>query len=237
MLSLKNPQRQRLGIGVWVNPQGLALSQTAAGPDAASPAHPECYWQASATTQVDQHALPDPQLLKVARQRSGFRGTHAAMALPLKKIQRFSINIASGLSHRQMQSQIQAQLASLLQWPLSDTLWDYQLVQGTQTNPLPQASANRPAWLNAALQAQPSQHADVLAMPRQWAQDCEQWCSKAGLKLVRLEPDWQASLRWQTHLQTSPVAVLQETAMTASGFLNAEELAALYGLALGVLNA
>ena len=237
MLSLRNPQRQRLGIGVWIHPQGLALSQTAAGTDAASPGHPACYWQAACATDDFENALPDPHLLKTARQRSGFRGTHAAMALPLNKLQRFSISIASGLSHRQMQAQIQEQLAPLLLWPLSDTLWDYQLMQHPPANPLPQASATRPAWLNAALQAQPSQHADVLAMPRQWAQHCEQWCSKAGLKLVRLEPDWQASLRWQTHVQTSPVAVLQETAMTASGFLNTEELAALYGLALGVLNA
>ncbi|NDC40458.1 MAG: hypothetical protein EBZ77_02750, partial [Chitinophagia bacterium] len=44
-------------------------------------------------------------------------------------------------------------------------------------------------------------HIEVLAMPRDWATQCEQWCSQAGLQLVRLEPPWQASLRWQTYAQ------------------------------------
>jgi len=235
MLSLRNPQRQPLGLGVWVNPLGLALSQTANGADTATPGFPECYWQAVPSTQTPSPFLPDAQVLRIARQRSGFRGTHAAMALPAEQLQRFSFSLPQGLSHSQVQAHIQAQLAPLLPWPLSDALWDYQLLQGPQTNPSPLASANRPAWLNAALQAQPSQHADVLAMPKQWAHDCEQWCSKAGLKLVRLEPTWQASLRWQSHVQNSPVAVLQETALPVSAPLSQEELAVLYGLALGVV--
>lgn len=235
MLSLRNPQRQRLGLGVWVNPHGLALSQTVNGADTPTPSYPECFWQAVPSTHTLHSPWPDPQVLRIARQRSGFRGTHAAMALPTEQLQRFSFSLPHGLSHSQVQTHIQTQLAPLLPWPLSDTLWDYQLLHGPQTNQSPHASANRPAWLNAALQAQPSQHADVLAMPKQWAHDCEQWCSKAGLKLVRLEPTWQASLRWQSHVQSSPVAVLQETALPLSFHLSQEELAVLYGLALGVV--
>jgi hypothetical protein len=235
MLNLRNPQRQRFGLGIWVKQQGFALSQTANGLETSTPRYPECYWQPLAPT--ENRTLPDAQWLRAARQRSGFRGTHTAMALPPDRLQRFSFSIPHGLSHRQMQGHIQEQLAPVLPWKLSETLWDYQLVQGRQTNQTPQAASNRPAWLHAALQAQPAQHADVLAMPKQYANECEQWCGRAGLKLVRLEPEWQASMRWQAHLQSSAVAVLQETAMAASSHLSQEELAALFGLALGVLSA
>ncbi len=234
MLKLRHSQQQRHGLGVWVNRQGLALSQTAHGADACS-RHPSCYWQAVPGSNTNERPWPDPQLLRVAKQRSGFQGLYAAMALPPDQLLRFSFAIPHGLNQRQTHGRIQDQLAPLLPWSLADTLWDYQVIQGAKSDPTQVHTINRPAWLNAALQAQPAQHADVIAMPKHYAHECEQWCSKGGLKLVKLEPVWQASMRWQLHIQSSPVGVLQETALAEPSSLTTEELATLYGLALGVV--
>jgi len=76
----------------------------------------------------------------------------------------------------------------------------------------------------------------VLAVPKAWAQACEHWCRQAGLRLVRLEPDWQASMRWQRFVQNSTAAVLQEPPPEAAGKLSDNEWAVLGGLALGVFN-
>jgi hypothetical protein len=52
--------------------------------------------------------------------------------------------------------------------------------------------------------------------------------------LVKLEPEWQASMRWQTVVQNSSVAVLQEPPCEAADALTNSEWAVLCGLALGV---
>jgi hypothetical protein len=85
------------------------------------------------------------------------------------------------------------------------------------------------------MQAQPAWQAEVLALPKSWAQACEQWCRQAGLRLVRLEPEWQASMRWQQFVQNSKAAVLQEPPVEASDMLNENEWAVLGGLSLGVV--
>jgi hypothetical protein len=53
------------------------------------------------------------------------------------------------------------------------------------------------------------------------------------LRLVRLEPEWQASMRWQQFVQNSKAAVLQEPPVEAADMLSENEWAVLGGLALG----
>jgi hypothetical protein len=158
------------------------------------------------------------------------------MALPQDKLMRFTFPLSPGMGTRQLQAHLQAQLVPALPWPISEVLWDYQLNASHDTAMIDPAPANRPAWLNAALQAQPSLQAEVLAVPKAWAQACEHWCRQAGLRLVRLEPDWQASMRWQRFVQNSTAAVLQEPPPEAAGKLSDNEWAVLGGLALGVFN-
>ena len=129
MLSLRHFQQQRYGLGVWVNRHGLALSQTANGTVACS-RHPACYWQTVPAPNANGRVWPDPQLLRAARQRSGFQGLYAAMALPPEQLLRFSFTVPHGLSQRQTHVRIQEQLVPLLPWSLADTLWDYQIMQG-----------------------------------------------------------------------------------------------------------
>ena len=73
-------------------------------------------------------------------------------------------------------------------------------------------------------------------MPRAWAGQCEQWSQLAGLQLVRLEPDWQASQRWQTYLSLSLGAQCQEPPAVYDTGMSQTDQAVACGLALGVVN-
>jgi hypothetical protein len=224
-------------LGILFNQHGLALAQSPVVSHT-QPIHSSWHWQT-----FSSHALsactsewPEPHCLRWARQRSGFVAQTVGMALPQDKLMRFTFPLSPGMGTRQLQAHLQAQLVPALPWPISEVLWDYQLNASHDTAMIDPAPANRPAWLNAALQAQPSLQAEVLAVPKAWAQACEHWCRQAGLRLVRLEPEWQASMRWQRFVQNSTVAVLQEPPPEAAGKLSDNEWAVLGGLALGVFN-
>ena len=81
------------------------------------------------------------------------------------------------------------------------------------------------------MQTQSTLTADVLVITRAWVNTCEQWCRAAGLQLVRLEPPWQASTRWQLFSQqhNSPAAE------TLTDVLSIQQQAVLGGLALGAV--
>ena len=229
--------RQPIGLGILFNQHGLALAQSPVVSHT-QPIHSSWHWQT-----FSSHALsactsewPEPHCLRWARQRSGFVAQTVGMALPQDKLMRFTFPLSPGMGTRQLQAHLQAQLVPALPWPISEVLWDYQLNASQDTAMIDPAPANRPAWLNAALQAQPSLQAEVLAVPKAWAQACEHWCRQAGLRLVRLEPEWQASMRWQRFVQNSTVAVLQEPPPEAAGKLSDNEWAVLGGLALGVFS-
>ena len=226
--------RQPLGLGILINQRGLALAQAPTYNDAKQ-SHPAWHWQAFSAHPLlsSTSEWPEPHCLRWARQRSGFSAQSVAMALPPDKLLRFTFNISSGMGPRQLQAHLQAQLAPLLPWPVHEALWDYQLSQPHDSAVTPATTAVRPAWLHAAMQAQPAWQAEVLALPKSWAQACEQWCRQAGLRLVRLEPEWQASMRWQQFVQNSKAAVLQEPPGEAADMLSENEWAVLGGLALG----
>jgi len=231
----KKRHRQSLGLGVIVNQRGIGLAQSPRAGDA-SHAYPAWHWQAFSAQDIPTLPTdwPDPHCLRWARQRSGFVAPSVAMALPPEQLMRFTFNVGSSMGPRQLQAHLQAQLAPALPWPISEALWDYQLTEPTHAMATHPLSAARPAWLNAALQAQPTWQAEVLAIRKTWAQSCEQWCRQAGLRLVKLEPEWQASMRWQAFVQNSTVAVLQEPPCEASDALTDNEWSVLGGLALGV---
>jgi len=229
--------RQPIGLGILFNQHGLGLAQ-APVVGHTQPIHSSWHWQTFSSHALSACASewPEPHCLRWVRQRSGFVAQTVGMALPQDKLMRFTFPLSPGMGTRQLQAHLQAQLVPALPWPISEVLWDYQLNASHDTAMIDPAPANRPAWLNAALQAQPSLQAEVLAVPKAWAQACEHWCRQAGLRLVRLEPDWQASMRWQRFVQNSTAAVLQEPPPEAAGKLSDNEWAVLGGLALGVFN-
>ena len=143
----------------------------------------------------------------------------------------------SGISQRQMRAALIEQLQDSLPWPLAECLWDFQVMSPVRTQPAAQLDTGRPAWMSQAMQEQAVQYIEVLAIPRDWATQCEQWCSQVGLQLVRLEPPWQASMRWQTYAQNHSVGLLQENPAFYQAGLSEEEQAVVGGLALGVVAA
>ena len=165
--------RRPIGLGILFNQHGLGLAQSPVVSHT-QPLHFSWYWQT-----FSSHAMlactsewPEPHCLRWARQRSGFVAQTVGMALPQDKLMRFIFPLSPGMGTRQLQSHLQAQLAPALPWPISEVLWDYQLNASHDTAVIDPAQANRPAWLNAALQAQPSLQAEVLAVPKAWAQAC-----------------------------------------------------------------
>jgi hypothetical protein len=84
------------------------------------------------------------------------------------------------------------------------------------------------------MQQQPAHHIEIVAMPREWAGQCEHWSQQAGLQLVRLEPAWQASQRWQTYLNNDSAGLLQEPPAVYRSGMRPVEQAVAGGLALGV---
>ncbi|MFM7698323.1 MAG: hypothetical protein ACKO5X_06775 [Limnohabitans sp.] len=227
---------QPLGLGILFNQRGLALAQSPMASDDKQ-TRPAWHWQTFSShffaPQISE--WPEPHCLRWARQRSGFMAQTVGMALPRDKLFRLTCGISPGMGTRQLQAHLQAQLEPVLPWPINETLWDYQLNVSHDTAMLASPLANRPAWLNAALQAQPALQAEVLAMPKAWAQACEHWCRQAGLRLVRLEPEWQASMRWQQFVQNSKSAALKEMPSEVTDKLSDNEWAVLGGLALGVV--
>lgn len=235
MFSKRN--RQPMGLGILINQRGIALAQSPTL-GVAQQAHPSWHWQSFSSPALshDAREWPDPQCLRWARQRSGFVAQTVGMALPPDKLMRFNFNIDSAMGTRQLQAHLQTLLEPALPWPISEVLWDYQLHSTNDTAAGLSATVTRPAWLSAAMQAQPTLQAEVLAMPKSWAQSCQQWCRQAGLRLVRLEPEWQAGMRWQRFVQDSKAVVLQEPSGEAADMLSDNEWAVLGGLALGVVH-
>ena len=219
----------RRGLGLLWTDQGLALSQLECTAIQGA-ARQAWHWQTLGEHEfVSPMAWPDPRQLRMARLRSGFQAQALALAVPESQLKRFSLNIEPGMAPKQMHAHIQAQLGPLLPWPVGEVVWDFQLAQ---TEAVHSARHRGPAWLQAALQAQPQQTVDVVAVQRTWVTACEQWCRAAGLQLVRLEPAWQADARWQNHCaQHSQQPALP---MPSSG-LSAHQQAVLGGLALGVV--
>lgn len=223
----KVPKR---GLGVLLTDAGLALaqSQTSAGAG-----EQQCAWHWHLWSQAQTHEMlmdwPDPAHLRRALVRSGFQANSAAFAVPEEQLQRFKLTFESGMNTRQIQMDLGAQLGGLLKMPLHETVWDFQI----QAHPEAAINLNssQPAWLQAAMQTQSTQSADVLVITREWVHACEQWCRAAGLKLVRLEPPWQASERWHVFLQTHAGRVNDTVAQA----LTSQQQAILGGLALGVV--
>lgn len=221
----------RRGLGLFWTDQGLGLSQSQGHPHRGD-THQAWHWQALGERErlhMGAQAWPDPSQLRMARLRSGFQAQALALAVPESQLQRVSLQLEPGLSPKQMHVLIQTKLGPLLPWPVADAVWDFQLASAAQTDA---AKARGPAWLQAAMQAQPQQTVDVVATPRAWVAACEQWCRAAGLQLVRLEPPWQADARWQTHCAqqgATPSLPLPESGLTV------HQQAVLGGLALGVV--
>lgn len=220
----------RRGLGLLWTDQGLALSQSQSTP---TPGRTKqaWHWQALGERERQQSvqaSWPDLSQLRAARLRSGFQAQALAMAVPEAQLKRFSLQIQPGLAPKQMHAQIQAQLGPLLTWPVGEVVWDFQLANAEVAHTVQRG----PAWLQAALQAQPQQTLDVVVTPRAWVSACEQWCRAAGLHLVRLEPAWQADSRWQSHCAQH--ADQSPEPLPSSG-LSAHQQAVLGGLALGVV--
>lgn len=224
------PRLPRRGLGLFWTDHGLALSQSQTSHHQGL-AQQVWHWQAWAGAERQAKApqtWPDASWLRKSLLRSGFQAQALALAVPEAQLKRLSLQLEPGLLPKQMHSQIQTQLGPLLPWPVSEVVWDFQLAK-TET---PNSRQRGPAWLQAAMQAQPQQTVDVVATPRAWVNACEQWCRAAGLQLVRLEPPWQAHSRWQSHCahrQETPSLPLPQSGLTA------HEQAILGGLALGVV--
>jgi hypothetical protein len=223
-------RKPKRGLGLLLTDTGLALAQS----QAATPSgqqHCAWHWHGCAVRESAEGmaAWPAPGQLRQALARSGFQAQATALAVPEAQLQRFSMVIEPGLSKPQVHAAIAAQLAGLLSGPLKEMVWDFAL-QSTPPASAP-ATNPQPAWLQAAMQTQTSQTADVLVISRAWAKACEQWCQAAGLQLVRLEPAWQASSRWQVFLQSHE----DQSSEGAALALNQQQQAVLGGLALGVV--
>ncbi|MEN9688988.1 MAG: Type pilus assembly protein PilM [Pseudomonadota bacterium] len=221
----------RRGLGLLWTDQGLGLSQSQRQPNQGG-AVQAWHWQAMGAREQQHalsHAWPDLSVLRMARLRSGFQAQALALAVPESQLHRLNLQLEPGLSPPQMHGQIQAKLASALPWPVSEAIWDFQPAAQPKQDP---GKSHGPAWLQAAMQAQPQQTVEVVATSRAWVQACEQWCRSAGLRLVRLEPPWQADARWQHHCaQQSAIPVLP----WPESSLSAHQQAVLGGLALGVV--
>ena len=216
----------------------MAMAQITpgAGPDSAAT---DWFWQPLTATESSptvSHSVFDPEALRQARQRSGFQARSLAMAIPQAQLQSYQFQFDSRLNLRQLQAQVREQLQAVLPWPLADAVWDFQ-VTPPAGEPVAAKPSGRPAWLDQALQAQPVQQVDVLAVPRAWAQSCEDACRQAGLQLLRLEPAWQASQRWQAYTQQQRNGVLQENTAMYGQVMSEDLQAVAGGLALGVVMA
>ncbi len=218
------------GLGLMMTDRGVALAQSQA---MVRSGEQHCAWHwhrwSVGDAQGTSGAWPDPGQLRKALARSGFQAQATAVAVPEAQLQRFSLPLEPGQSTRQMHAAIATQLGSLLPHPVKDVVWDFEL--RSEQAPANAAPSAQPAWLQAALQTQATQTADVLVITRAWVMTCEQFCRAAGLQLVRLEPPWQASTRWQVFAQNHADHASEPVAQA----LSAQEQAVLGGLALGVV--
>ncbi len=225
------PRATRRSLGVVVQPDGLALAQASA-PVQGHVHIQRWHWLAlQGAPQTHQSLLagwPDPTWLRSARLKAGCQAQDAALSIEDARLRRFSLALQSGMHVREQVKAIEAELTRQLPWPLSDTVWDFHTVAASDSTAVATPS-QRPAWLQAALQAQTLQHVEVLATQRAWVAACEHWCRTAGLWLVRLEPAWQAEARWQHQAcihQPSALPAMAPHVQARAG-----------GLALGVLTA
>jgi hypothetical protein len=218
------------GLGLLITDDGLALAQSQA---TVSSGGQHCAWHwhrwSANDTQQTSGAWPDPVQLKKALARSGFQAQATAVAVPEAQLQRFSLSLEPGQSKRQMHAAIAAQLGNLLPHPVHESVWDFELQEAQA--PAHAAPHAQPAWLQAAMQAQAAPTAEVLVLTRAWVSACEHFCRAAGLQLVRLEPPWQASSRWQVFAQNHADRASAPVAQA----LTAQQQAVLGGLALGVV--
>ena len=223
------PSSTRRSLGLVMLADGLALAQ------ASAPAHgclhiQHWHWLALQDAPKMQHSLltgwPDPRWLRMARQQAGCAAQDAALAIDEARLRRFNLQLQSGLNVREQVKAIELELQRQLPWPLSDTVWDFHCLAAPKGSTAGEPH-QRPDWLLAAMQAQAVAHVEVLATQRAWVTACEHWCRAAGLRLIRLEPAWQAEQRWQR--QPQPASA------TAEQLLAPEVQARVGGLALGVL--
>ena len=235
MLGQAFTRRRPPGLGVLMNGRGLAMVESK-GQSATLKEDMAWHWQPweeSPGSGVSTQAWPDPKWVKQVKRRCGFQARLLAMAIPEEHLKSFQLQLDGGVAPAELKAQLKERLQDLLPWPLADTLWDFQATATAEV----QASASpnsRPAWLNQAMKQQPAHNIEIVAMPREWAGQCEHWSQQAGLQLVRLEPAWQASQRWQTYLNNDSAGLLQEPPAVYQSGMRPVEQAVAGGLALGV---
>ena len=231
----RNASTAAPGLGLWITPQGLAMMQLSPT-GALADVQQDGYWQPFSDGDGQSQWLTgfDSQLLRQALERNGFQARKVAMAIPQAHLHSFQFEFDDRLNPRQLKAVVREQLQAVLPWPLADAVWDFQVTQAA-TATTAGLRSNRPAWLDQALQAQTVNKVDVIAIPKAWAQACEDGCRAAGLQLRRLEPAWQAVQRWQAFIQQQSTAVLHEKTAAYGTTWGEEEQAVVGGLALGVL--
>ena len=236
MPGLRMKRSQQVGLGMLITERSLIMVQSQAPLATMKEAmawHGQPREEGLDTAGSDSE-WPDPKWVRQVKRRCGFQAKLLAMAIPEAQLKSFQIQLDADIARSQLKAQLQERLQDLLPWSLADTLWDFQAIQAddglTAVDP-----NSRPAWLNQAMQQQPVHNFEIVAMPREWAGQCEHWSKQAGLLLIRLEPAWQASQRWQTYLNNNRAGLLQEPAAVYDIGLSPTEQAVAGGLALGVV--
>lgn len=223
------PRAPRHSLGLVVQTDGLALAQASAAPQGQAHIQHWHWLTLPAVPQTLQPLLvgwPDPAWVRLARQRTGCQAQDTALAIEDTRLRRLRLSLASGLNVREQVKAIEVELSRQLPWALADTVWDFRCLPVAESASVA-PPAQRPAWLEAAMQAQAVQQVEVLATQRAWVAACEHWCRAAGLWLVRLEPIWQAEDRWRRQ----PRSVCAQDVHVLAPHLQAQ----VGGLALGVL--
>lgn len=156
--------------------------------------------------------------------QSGVRARRTGLALNEQSVVRLRVPLPTGLRQREKWFLIEQSLQAQLPWPLAETAWDCQL--GASPSPNPVSPPDEPPDSPAAPEAL-TEWVNVVATPKSELRNSRQWCARAGLRLIRLEPLAQARARGERwhHLWPDP----------ATSGLAAPQVA--LGLALGAVQA
>ncbi|MEY2780520.1 MAG: hypothetical protein RL307_224 [Pseudomonadota bacterium] len=127
--------------------------------------------------------------------QSGVRARRTGLALNEQSVIRLRVPLPLGLRQREKWFLLEQSLQAQLPWPLADTAWDCQI----GGRPVP----GEPGGMD--FDDQDGSHAEsewvnVVATPKTELRNSRQWCARAGLRLIRLEPLAQArarAARWQ----------------------------------------
>ena len=236
MLGHRMTRSPPTGLGLLFARHGMVMVQSkphSAGLNQAMSWHWQA-WEDSSGSTESEHAWPDPKWVKQVKQRCAYKAKLLAMAVPQDQLQSFQVQLEGDVAPSELKAQLRERLQDLLPWPLADSLWDFQEKPSAYSQ-APETDSSRPAWLNQAMQQRSVHHIEILAMHRAWAGQCEQWSQQAGLQLVRLEPAWQASQRWQTYLNLGHAAQCQEPPAVYDAGMSQADQAVAGGLALGVV--